>query len=79
MYPFKMTLNGLPWQLNGKGSACQCRRHRFNPWSGKTPYAAEPLSLCSIAIELQLLKPTHPGAVLSDKKSHGPEKPTCHN
>ena len=39
----------------------------------------DPISLCSIAIELQLLKPTHPGAVLSDKKSHGPEKPTCHN
>ena len=26
---------GLPWRLIGKESACQCRRHRFNPWSGK--------------------------------------------
>ena len=31
MYPFKMTLNGLPWQLNGKDSACQCRRQGFDP------------------------------------------------
>ena len=23
--------------LSGKESACQCRRHRFDPWVGKTP------------------------------------------
>ena len=31
---------GLPRWLNGKESACQCRRHkrcRFNPWVGKIP------------------------------------------
>ena len=22
---------------SGKESACQCRRHRFNPWVGKIP------------------------------------------
>ena len=22
---------GLPWWLSGKESACQCRRHRFDP------------------------------------------------
>ena len=27
-----------------KGSAWQCRRHRFDPWSRKTPHAAEQLS-----------------------------------
>ena len=24
--------------LNGKESTCQCRRHRFDPWVGKTPW-----------------------------------------
>ena len=28
---------GLSWRLRGKGSACQCRRHGFDPWSGKIP------------------------------------------
>ena len=27
--------SGLPWWLSGKESACQCRRHGFNPWVGK--------------------------------------------
>ena len=27
----------LPWLLSGKESACQCKRHRFNPWVGKIP------------------------------------------
>ena len=29
---------GLLWWLSGKESTCQCRRHRFNPWSRKTPH-----------------------------------------
>ena len=28
----------LPWWLSGKESACQSRRHRFNPWVGKIPW-----------------------------------------
>ena len=28
---------GLPWQPSSKESACQCRRHEFNPWIGKIP------------------------------------------
>ena len=35
-----LLLHGLPRWLNGKESACQCRRHkrcRFNPWVGKIP------------------------------------------
>ena len=28
----------LPWWFSGKESACQCRRHRFNPWSRKIPW-----------------------------------------
>ena len=26
---------GLPWWLSSKESACQCRRHRLDPWDGK--------------------------------------------
>ena len=25
----------LPWWLTGKESACQCRKHGFDPWIGK--------------------------------------------
>ena len=30
--------DGLPWWLRGKESTCQCRRLKFNPWSGKIPW-----------------------------------------
>ena len=48
---------GLPWQLSGKESACQCRRHRFNPRSGKIPHAPEQLSLCALISEPVLQGP----------------------
>ena len=35
---------GLPRRLHGKESACQRRRHGFQPWSGKIPHASEKLS-----------------------------------
>ena len=28
----------LPWWPSDRESACQCRRHRFNPWSEKIPW-----------------------------------------
>ena len=37
-YPLQI-FAGLPWWLSGKESACQCRRHRFGPWVGKTPWS----------------------------------------
>ena len=52
-------------------SACQCRRHGFDPWSRNIPYAKELLlspcatqllSLCYRALALQLLKPMCPKA-----------------
>ena len=50
--------------LSVEDSACQCRRHRFETWSGKIPHAVEQislwpqlLSLCSRAREPQLLSP----------------------
>ena len=41
---------GLPWWFSGKESACQCKRHRFDPQFGKILYAAE-LSLCATTTE----------------------------
>ena len=74
--PEKFHGQGLPWRLSDKESICQCRRHRFDPWSRKIPHAAEHLNLCVTAIEpesraiepqllstlLQLLKSAHPRA-----------------
>ena len=37
--------------LSGKESACQCRRHRFDPWSQKVPHTMEQLSLCVTTTE----------------------------
>ena len=48
-----LTVNfmGLPWWRSGEESACQCRGHRFEPWSGKIPHAAEQLSSCATTTE----------------------------
>ena len=61
---FRKTGLGLPWWLSGKESACQCRRHRLDPWSQKIPYPLEQLSpwaqllsLCSRAQKPKLLSP----------------------
>ena len=42
---------GFPWWVSGKESACQCRRHGFDPWSRKIPHALEQLSPCATATE----------------------------
>ena len=34
---------GLPWWRSGWESACQCRGHGFEPWSGRIPHAVEQL------------------------------------
>ena len=34
----KKVRNGLPRWLSSEESACQWRRHEFNPWVGKTPW-----------------------------------------
>ena len=47
----KIDWSGLLWRFSGKDFVCQCRRHRFNPWSGKTLYTAEQLSPCTTTIE----------------------------
>ena len=35
---------GHPWWLSGKDSACQCRRHGLDHWSGRIPRALEQLN-----------------------------------
>ena len=34
-HSFQFLLCNIPWWLSDKESACQCRRHGFNPWVGK--------------------------------------------
>ena len=34
-------LTGLPWWFHGRESACQCRRHEFEPWVRKIPWRRE--------------------------------------
>ena len=43
--------SGLPWWLSSKETTCQCRRHRFDSWSRKIPYAMEQLSPCATTTE----------------------------
>ena len=46
---------GFPNSSEGKESACQCRRHRFDPWVGKPPREGN----------------GYPLPVFSPEKSHG--------
>ena len=41
----------LPRWLRGKESACQCRRHGFNFWSGRISHAEKQLSACATIIK----------------------------
>ena len=75
-------MQGLPWWHSGWESACQCRGHGFDPWSGKIPRAVERLSLCAPNTEpvshnyvLQLLKPAHLEPVLRNRRGHSSEEP----
>ena len=34
-----MVIAGLPWWRSSWESACQCRGHGFEPWSGRIPHA----------------------------------------
>ena len=87
--PRKMS-QGLPWWLSGKESACQCRRHKFNPWSRKISHAPgaaksvchkfwactlEPGSRNYRAHVLQPLKPSHPRACAPQQEVHARRGP----
>ena len=88
--PLKTPNLGLPWWSSGWESACQCRRHRFNPWSRKIPHAPGQLAPCPVTMEPTLQSPgpgtTEPECsnswspralepVPCNKRSHHNEKP----
>ena len=50
-------VGGRPWWRSGWESACQCRGHGFEPWSGKIPHAAEQLGPWATAAEPVRLEP----------------------
>ena len=64
------SITGLPWWRSGWESACQCRGHGFEPWSGKIPHAAEQLSLWATITEPARLEP-----VLHNKRGRNNERP----
>ena len=53
----------LPWWRSGWESACQCRRHGFEPWSGRIPHATEQLGPWDTITESVRLEP-----VLRDRR-----------
>ena len=61
--PALTTSSPIPWWSTHWESACQCKGHEFNPWSGKFPHARtkphvpQLLSQCSRAHGPQLLSP----------------------
>ena len=55
---FHKSINtGLPWWCSVWESTYQCRRHGFEPCSGKIPHAAEQLSWCTTTSESALSSP----------------------
>ena len=67
----RIRLPGLPWWRSGWESACQCRGHGFEPWSGKIPHAVEQLGPWATITEPARLEP-----VLCNKRGHDSERPT---
>ena len=67
-------IRGLPWWHSGWESACQCRGHGFEPWSGRIPHAAEQLGPWATSTEPARLEP-----VLHNKRGHGSERPAHHD
>ena len=43
LLPLTISQRSFPGGSDGKESACQCRRHRFDPWVGKIPWRREGL------------------------------------
>ena len=66
----KIRLHGLSWWRSGWESACQCRGHGFEPWSGKIPRAAEQLGPWATTTEPVRLEP-----VLRNKRGRDSESP----
>ena len=71
---FKSYWFGLPWWHNGWESACQCRGHGFEPWSGNIPHATEQLGPWATTTEPARLEP-----VLCNKRGRDSERPAHHD
>ena len=69
--PVKTLPLGLPWWRSDWESACQCRGHGFEPWSGKIPHAAEQQSPWATTTE-----PARLESVLRNKRGRDSERPT---
>ena len=61
---------GLSWWRSGWESACQCRGHGFEPWSGRIPHAVEQLDPWATITEPARLEP-----VLRNKRGRDSERP----
>ena len=70
----KQQKKGLPWWHSGWESACRCRGHGFEPWSGKIPHATEQLSPWAITAE-----PARLELVLHNKRGRDSERPAHHD
>ena len=70
----QINCRGLPWWRSGWESACQCRGHGFEAWSGKIPHAAEQLGPWATITEPARLEP-----VLRNKRGHDSERPAHHD
>ena len=67
----KIQAFGLPWWRSGWESACRCRGHGFEPWSGRIPHATEQLGPWATITEPVRLEP-----VLRNQRGRDGERPT---
>ena len=60
-----------------KETASQCRRHGFDPWSGKIPHAAKEVSPSATAVEhaLGAQEPARLSSHAATSKTGAPERP----
>ena len=65
---------GASWWRSGWESACRCRGHGFEPWSGKIPHGTEQLGLWATTTQPARLEP-----VLCNKRGCDSERPTHHH
>ena len=47
-FSHSLDVKRLPWWLSGKQSACQCRRHEFDPWVRKIPWGLQSVGLLRV-------------------------------
>ena len=69
----------LHWWLSGIGSACQCRRQGFNPWSSMMPPVMEQLTPSATTTEPMYHNYWSPCIPVLHKRSQHSEKPAHHN